>query len=77
MPKPRNYGITERERAILQLLWDHTEKTLEEVSKILNIAPSTLKTYTNFLHQKLQANCRADLLKKAIQAGHININSAS
>jgi len=64
-PPQRNYGLTPREREILQLLVEG--KTIKAAAADLNIAYYTADEYIRSVYQKLQVNSRGSAVAKAIE----------
>jgi DNA-binding NarL/FixJ family response regulator len=68
-PGPRDF--TERERAVLRLL-AHGKRN-KDISRSLCISEHTVKFHLTGLFQKLQANNRTDVVRKAIELGLVHL----
>jgi DNA-binding NarL/FixJ family response regulator len=62
--------FTERERAVLRLLAGG--KRNKDISRMLSISEHTVKFHLAALFQKLQANNRTDVVRKAFELGLVN-----
>jgi DNA-binding NarL/FixJ family response regulator len=64
--RPKNdYGLSEREREILQLLVDaHTQK---QIARRLFLSPHTVDTHLRNIYAKLHVHSRAGAVAKALQ----------
>ncbi|MGH7468841.1 MAG: response regulator [Longimicrobiales bacterium] len=64
--RPRaDYGLTEREREILQLLVDaHSQK---QIARTLFLSPHTVDTHLRNIYAKLHVHSRAGAVAKALQ----------
>ena len=66
-PPQKNYGLTAREKAILQLLVQgHSTK---EAAAQLNISYHTADGYIRDIYEKLQVNTRSGAVAKAVKEG--------
>jgi DNA-binding NarL/FixJ family response regulator len=61
----RKSGLSNRETEVLRLLAEG--KTYSEISKKLLIAPETSKTYIKNIYLKLEVNCKAHAIAKAVE----------
>ena len=66
-----NYVFTKRKLDILQALYFHSDKKEKELSKILNITESSLKSHKRELFEITNTNSTPELLKFGIQNGLI------
>lgn len=64
---PLNRLLSPREREILGLI--ASEKSNKEISRILSIAPETVKTHIKHLFAKLEVNRRTHAVKRGISLG--------
>ena len=69
--KVHNLVFTERKLEILQSLYDHSDKNEKELSKILNISVTSLKTHKRELFEITNTLNANDLIKFGIQNGII------
>ena len=60
-------ALTQRERALLPLLGG--DGTLAEIAAVLQVSPSTVRTQVAVLRAKFDAESRAELVRKARDAG--------
>ena len=65
--RPRaDYGLTDREREILQLLIE--DDTQKEIAATLFISPHTVDTHMRNIYAKLQVHSRSGAIVKALRA---------
>lgn len=68
MPIPRTeYGLTDRERQILELLGDDT--TQKDMAEALFLSPHTVDTHLRNIYAKLQVHSRTGAVAKAFREG--------
>lgn len=69
--KINNMVFTDRKLEILQSLYDHSDKNEKELSEILNISLSSIKTHKRELFEITNTSNANDLIKFGIQNGII------
>lgn len=69
--KVNNLTFTERKLEILQALYNHSEKTEKELSNLLNISITSLKTHKRELFEITNTTNTNELIKFGIQNGII------
>lgn len=70
-PSPPQQELTAAEFETLRLIC--TGRNYEEIAARLNVAPSTVKTHTKHLREKLQAENLAGIILRAIEYRYISI----
>ena len=66
-PKPHDYGLSEREREILQLMTTGLIK--KEIAGKLALSVHTVDTYLRRIYEKLEVNTRTGAVAKALKEG--------
>jgi DNA-binding NarL/FixJ family response regulator len=66
-PKQSNYGLSEREREILQLMTTGLIK--KEIADQLTLSIHTVDTYLRRIYEKLEVNTRTGAVAKALKEG--------
>jgi DNA-binding NarL/FixJ family response regulator len=66
-PKPADYGLSERETEILQLMVTGLIK--KEIADRLGLSIHTVDTYLRRVYEKLEVNTRTGAVAKALQEG--------
>ncbi|MEM1263229.1 MAG: response regulator transcription factor [Pseudomonadota bacterium] len=64
---PREFGISEREFAVLELL--ASGQTNKEIARSLAVSPNTVKTHVARLYAKLDAGRRTEAIHRARELG--------
>jgi DNA-binding NarL/FixJ family response regulator len=60
-----NYGLTDREREILQMLVDANSQ--KQIARLLSLSPHTVDTHLRNIYAKLHVHSRAGAVAKALQ----------
>lgn len=66
-PKQRDYGLSEREKEILQLMTTGLIK--KEIADRLSLSVHTVDTYLRRIYEKLEVNTRTGAVAKALKEG--------
>jgi DNA-binding NarL/FixJ family response regulator len=66
-PKQSDYGLSEREREILQLMTTGLSK--KEIADRLTLSVHTVDTYLRRIYEKLEVNTRTGAVAKALKEG--------
>jgi DNA-binding CsgD family transcriptional regulator len=66
-PKHSDYGLSEREKEILQLMTNGLIK--KEIAEKLSLSVHTVDTYLRRIYEKLEVNTRTGAVAKALKEG--------
>ena len=66
-PKQNDYGLSEREKEILQLMTTGLIK--KEIADKLTLSVHTVDTYLRRIYEKLEVNTRTGAVAKALKEG--------
>lgn len=67
VPARGNYGLTEREKGILELMTEG--KTMKEIAEVAGVSYHTVDSHLRNIYAKLHVNSRASAVAKAIKEG--------